>query len=249
MTEADEFIYWAHPTPPGIRVEEVSGLPQRPVRVWVEMARQIFCENGREGYRDMGHYRNGAPFLFSVPARISLTHTSGLFAVAMLPRTPEADLTRMSPRTALGIDAERLDRGQVLKVRERFLSDTELESIAADDLEANILAWTAKEAAYKAALHPGLDLRRDIGIETLPVLDRQMNRPGAPAPIYGRATVAIPGADGAHNENGCTPAPADGAPSKGSDNITLDLDLYSYESDGCCVTLAYSPKCAKFARS
>ena len=37
----DDFIYWRHPTPPGIKVEEVSGCASRSGRVWREMAMQI----------------------------------------------------------------------------------------------------------------------------------------------------------------------------------------------------------------
>lgn len=35
-----EFIYWRHPSLPGIKVEEVSGGEDRQGNVWLEMARQ-----------------------------------------------------------------------------------------------------------------------------------------------------------------------------------------------------------------
>lgn len=217
-----EFIYWPHPTPVGIRVEEVSGMLSKSGKLWRDMALQIYCENGRDGYRDIGHFSNGAPFLFSLPCRISITHTDHLLAVASLPKTPEADLSGFHTRTAVGIDAERLDREQVLKVRDRFLSDSEKEIVPPDNLEANILAWTAKEALYKAGMKDGLDFRLDIMIDSLPEIDRKMNLPGAPAPVLGKARIRL--------------------------EQEYDMELYAYESEGCCVTLAFSPKCAKFSR-
>lgn len=226
-----EFIYWPHPTPVGIRVEEVSGMETKSGNLWIEMARQIYCENGRDNFRDMGHFQSGAPFLFGIPTRISVTHADHLLAVASLPKTPEADLSRFSTRTALGIDAERLDRAQVLKIRDRFLSEEEAAMIDAQDLEANIIAWTAKEALYKAAMTPGMDFRADISISQLPQIDRKMNLPGAPAPVLGKASILV----SIQKEDGS------------SEKKPFEMDLYSYESEGHCVTIAFSPKCAKFS--
>lgn len=206
-------------------------------RLWIEMAKQIYAENGRDSFREIGHYPNGAPFLFGIPSRISVTHASHLLAIASLPKTPEADLSHFNTRTALGIDAERFDRTQVLKIREKFLSPRELEMVPADDVEANVIAWTAKEALYKAALSEGLDFRSDLQIESLPSVDRQMNMPGAPAPVLGKARIAVL----RHKDNEDTAAPA---PSKSF----YDMLLYTYDSEGYCVTIAFSPKCAKFSR-
>lgn len=217
-----EFIYWPHPTPAGIKVEEVSGMETRQGDLWRRMALQIYCENGRDGFREIGHFPDGAPFLFSTPARISITHTGHLLAVASLPKTPEADLGVFSPRTAMGIDAESLGRSQVMRVRDKFLSEEE-KALTGDSLERNIVAWTAKEALYKAALTPGLDFREGIRIISLPEIDRQMNIPGAPQPVTGQARILMAGEE-------------------------VEMNLYSYLSDDYCVTLAYSPKCAKFGR-
>lgn len=199
-------------------------MENRSGEIWRRMALQVYCENGKDGFREIGHFANGAPFLFGQTSRISITHTGHLLAVATLPKTPEANLSEFNPRTAMGIDAECLDRSQVLRIRERFLSESELELIPADSLEKNIIAWTAKEALYKAAMTEGIDFRNAITLEQLPEIDRKMNLPGAPAPVIGKASVVI-----------------------GSERY--DFHLYSYESDGCCVTLAFSPKCAKFGRN
>lgn len=244
----EEFVYWPHPTPVGIKVEEVSGMENKSGRIWEAMAKQIYCENGRDGYRDLGHFANGAPFLFGQTTRISLTHTGHLLAVASLPKTPEANLSQFAPRTALGIDAERNDRAQVLKVRDRFLSEAEKEFIPADDLEANIIAWTAKEALYKAGMTEGLDLCKDIAITALPAIDRNMNLPGAPAAKLGKAILRLPSRPFQASETGQEGDTAsETAPAQ-----EYEMELYTYLSEGenesYIVTIAYSPKCAKYSR-
>lgn len=178
-----EFIYWRHHTPIGVKVEEISGGEDRSGAVWRALAMQVWKENGRDGaYRDIGHLECGAPLLWGEHSRISLSHADGLLVVATLPPTPEAPLDAFTERTALGVDTERADREQVLKVRGRFMSPAELEAVSATDTEANIVAWTCKEALYKAALTPGLDWRGQMRLLRLPV-------PGGPD---GQAEVILP---------------------------------------------------------
>ncbi|MCM1377892.1 MAG: 4'-phosphopantetheinyl transferase superfamily protein [Clostridium sp.] len=219
-----EFIYWRHPTAPGIKVEEISGAENKSGRLWIEMARQIYCENGKDNYRQIGHFRNGAPFIDGEDSRISITHTDHLLAVATLPRTPEADLREFSPRTAIGIDAERADREKVIKLRERFLNENELKMIDAESIEQNVLAWTIKEAAYKAALCEGLNFRRDICIERMPKINDAII--GEQADGFGRVVVTR------------TPLEVK----------SYTFDIFTWRSDECIVTLAYSPQCAKFTK-
>ena len=224
-----EFIYWRHPSIPGIKIEEVCGGEDKSGRLWREMAYQLYCENGKESYREIGHYHNGAPFLFGEESRISITHTDRFLAVATLPPTPEVDLGEFSRRAAVGIDAERADREQVLKVRDRFLSDEELKMIPADDLRANIIAWTAKEAAYKALFQEGIDFRKDIIIEKMPGVSPAVpiyDKKEFPEIIFGKARCLR----GENREE------------------DIDLTLFTYESEGNIVTLAYSPQCAKFSK-
>ncbi|MDE5869155.1 MAG: 4'-phosphopantetheinyl transferase superfamily protein [Muribaculaceae bacterium] len=221
-----DFIYWRHPTLPGIKIEEVCGGEDKTGKLWKEMACQLYCENGKESYREIGHYHNGAPFLFGEETRISISHTDRFLVVATLPPTPEVELSEFSLRAAMGIDAERKDREQVLRIREKFLSEKEQEMIADDDVEKNIIAWTVKEACYKALLCEGLDLSEDIAIEQLPGLSPAVpvyDKKEFPEIVYGRALCR-----------------------RGEEEI--ELTLYSYESEGNIVTLAYSPKCAKFAK-
>ena len=141
-----EFIYYRHNTPIGVQVEEITGYEQLSGPNWVAFAKQVFSENSKDAYRVIDHYESGALFLDGESSRISVSHTGHMLIVASLPRTPEADLSVFSPRTALGIDVESKEREQVLKVRERYLNDDELTMVPADDVVANVIAWTAKEA-------------------------------------------------------------------------------------------------------
>lgn len=219
-----EFIYWRHHTLPGIKVEEVCGGEDRSLKLWIEMAYQVYSENGKEGYRELGHFRNGAPFLVGEIGRISITHTGRFLAVATLPDTPEVDLSVFSERAALGIDAERADREQTLRVRNKFLSDDEQQMIDKDDVKKNVMAWTAKEALYKAAMQDGLDFKNDIRILSLPKI-------GPAVPVY--------------DKNEFDPIRTGEAVVKIEDK-EYPFVLYTYESEGNIVTLAYSPRCAKF---
>ena len=218
-----EFIYWRHHTLPGIKVEEVCGGEDKLMPLWLEMAYQIYCENGKELYREIGHFRTGAPFLVGEDCRISVTHTKNFLAIATLPSTPEVELNEFSERAAMGIDAESNDRRQVLKVRTKFLSKDELNAIPEDDVISNILAWTCKEAIYKAIMGEGIDFVNDIKITKLPKIG-----PAVP-------TKDAPEIDSLSGEgiwvNG---------------DKSWKFNLYSYESENNIVTIAYSPKCAKF---
>ena len=207
----DGFVYCRRRTPAGVKIEEVSGGEGCSGAVWRAMAWQVYKENGRDGYREVLHTDNGAPVLYDEECSISATHTAGLLVVATLAETPGADMECFDRHTALGVDAERADRLKVLSVRERYLGAAELELVPADLLPANIMAWTAKEALYKAALTPGLDWRRDIRIIRLPVLQEDLSEHTA---VCGEAEVDIPGAG------------------------TVAFSLYSYLSEGCIVTLA-----------
>lgn len=233
----EDFVYWRHPTLPGIKVEEVTEGEDFKGPAWLDMARQIYCENGRDEYREFGHFQNGAPFLFGSTARISVTHCPGMLAVATLPDTPEVQLSEYSDRAALGIDAERRDREQVLHLRSRFLNDSELAMIPADDLLANIMAWTVKEAVYKAAMTPGLDFRNGILIDRMPRL-------GPAVPVYDPKEYDYDGTGHGFGENDYGKARA-----VTPDGQTLDFRLFTYLSDDVVVTLAFSPRCATFKKS
>lgn len=172
--QEEGFIYERLHTAPGIKLETVSGGAGRSRRAFELLARQVWSENARNGYRTIDHTADGAPLLWadekeSQHQRISVSHTDGLFAVATLPPAPaDIDLEVFNPKTSLGIDVERIDRQQVLKVRERFLNEEELKLIPADNFEANIIAWTCKEAMLKLSLNPSVDIRSQLIINKLP---------------------------------------------------------------------------------
>lgn len=221
----DEFVTWNHLTPVGVKVAEVFGMDSKSGKVWVELAKQIYSEEGEPNYRVIEHYENGAPFLEGINQRISLTHTRHFLAVASLPKTPEIDLAVYNPRTAMGIDAEPLDREQVIKVRNKFLTENEEKIISPDNLQDNIIAWTAKEALYKAALFPGIDFKQDLRIISLPEILIPENNKGKAR--FGKAMITFP-------DEQKVPA--------------QEMILYSYISYNCCVTIALSSKCAIFGK-
>ena len=220
----DEFVTWQHKTFIGVKVDEVFGMDSKSGKTWFELARQIYCEQG-ENYRVIEHFENGAPYIEGYPGRISITHTTHFFAAATLPKTPEVELNEFNPRAAMGIDAEPLNRNQVLKVRDKFLNENELSLISKDDLKDNVLAWTCKEALYKTAFVSGLDFKNSIIIKKLPVIENDPLKGSANS--LGEAVIEFP------VETGIEPQ---------------EMKLFSYESYGCCVTISFSPKCAKFGK-
>ena len=221
----DEFVTWRHKTLVGIKVDEVFGMDSKNGKVWVEMAKQIYSELGEPNYRIIEHFSNGAPRLDNYPGRISLTHTSHFLAVASLPKTPEVNIDCFNSRTAMGIDAEPLDRAQVVKVRNKFLSEKELDLIPENNLQDNILAWTSKEALYKAAFIEPLDFRNALEILKLPTL--QDDPVNGSLDKLGEAMIHFP---------------------EDSNMDSQVMKLFSYSSYDCCVTIAFSPKCARFGK-
>lgn len=230
-----EIIFWRHDTSPGIRIEEISGGEDKSEKLWKIMALQIFGENGGNRYREIAHLPSGAPLLEDEAQRISVSHTRHFLVVAFLPRTPEADMTAFSLRTALGVDTEKADRVQVIRVADRVLSEEEMKLVTeyaktlcasgspdeAAIIKATVLAWTVKEALYKASLHDGLDFRKNLVIKSLPSI---CDNPVANSPQFGHAEIILP------------------------EGNKIDMELFSYLSEGHIVTIAYSPKCAKFHR-
>ena len=225
-----DFIYWRHHTPVGIKVEEISGGENRSGKLWKQMALQVYAENGKGDYREIGHFKNDAPFLMDSDERISVAHTNDKLVVATLPPSPDEDLAMFSPATALGVDLERSDRSQVLKLRSRFLTEEEMKLISPEDVAANITAWTAKEAVYKAGLNLSPDFRTSVIITRLPIPAEEekwlkfisSNDKPDLSDSFGEAVMTLP------------------------DNIKLKMNIFSYRSDAHIVTLAYSDATLRF---
>lgn len=165
-----DFIYERIKLAPRLKMELVTGGERYSGKVWREIARQIYCENGKDDFRELGHYPSGAPFIYGEDSRISISHTDGCFAVATLAVRADSNLAEFSPETALGIDVERADREKVMKLRSRFLSEEE-EAVVPDTLEANVIAWTCKEALLKASMDATIDWRHKLRILRLPRFD------------------------------------------------------------------------------
>lgn len=182
-----DFIYERKKINDSITVEEISGGSRYSGKVWQAFARQIYCENGRDGYREIGHFSSGAPFLYNADERVSISHTDGMLTVASRKVPSDLQLSEFHPKFALGIDVERADRVKVLKLRERFLTEEELKLISPDSPEQNIVAWTAKEAMYKAALTPGINWRENLLIKELPTSEKPgkglLKLPGGEFPV------------------------------------------------------------------
>ena len=225
-----DFLYEREIAPCGIAIEEIYGAEEKSAKVWKLFALQIFSE--AEGdYREIAHLDNGAPILDGIPQRISVSHTSHCLVVASLPKTPDIDLGSVNPRTALGIDLEKADRTQVLKIRDKFLCDDELKSLPqiediekarAEDVEQYILAWTCKEAIYKATMGEASDWKHDYRILLLPKIATNISE--ATAEKYGKAKVLLQGTE----------------PQK------MELILSSWRLEEHIVTIAFSNKIAKF---
>lgn len=135
----------------GIPCEDLMGLPVKRQR---EKAaeRLLLCHAfGRPVV--MGHTGQGAPYVEGLDVNISISHTPRLVVLAI------------DPEHIIGVDAEQMDRRQVLCVRYKFLNAAEQQFITPDDLAAHIIAWTAKEAIIKAERNSALDWTDGISLE------------------------------------------------------------------------------------
>ncbi|MCX6304888.1 MAG: 4'-phosphopantetheinyl transferase superfamily protein [Bacteroidetes bacterium] len=95
---------------------------------------------------------NGKPLLDSGSHHISVSH-AGEFAAAVC-----------SEKNAVGIDIEKM-KERVERVKDRFLQQSELESIGAEHrIEQLYVFWGGKEALYKLHGKPDVDFRNDIYI-------------------------------------------------------------------------------------
>ena len=139
----------------GIPVEDMVDQPVKRQREKA-VERLLLC-SAFGGPVTMCHDSQGAPSVEGRDVNISITHTPQLVALAWNERVP------------IGIDAERTDRQQVLKVRNKFLNSSEQQFIAPDDLDAHIIAWTAKEAVIKAERNSAIDWTNGIVLETFEV--------------------------------------------------------------------------------
>lgn len=135
----------------GISVEDLAYMPPKRQRE-AAAERLLLCHAfGRPV--TLAHTSQGVPVVEDEACNISISHTPRLVAVAL------------HQQQIIGIDAEQADRVQVLRVRDKFLNAKEKQFIAADDMAAHIIAWTAKEAVIKAERNSRLDWTEGITVE------------------------------------------------------------------------------------
>ena len=94
---------------------------------------------------------HGKPVLPELDFEISISHTEGYAAILLGPNR-------------LGVDVQHY-KPNVLKVRDRFLDETEQEM--AQDIETTTLFWAAKEAIYKYNAKPALDFKDPITVHSI----------------------------------------------------------------------------------
>jgi len=135
----------------GIPVEDLLAVPVKRQREKAAERLLLCSAFGRPV--SVGHTEQGAPYVVDDEVNISITHTPRLVAVAI------------DEHRIIGIDAEQVDRQQVLRVRDKFLNAVEQRFIAPDDLAAHVIAWTAKEAIIKAERNSALDWTHGITLE------------------------------------------------------------------------------------
>lgn len=121
---------------------------------------------------DLHHTNNGKPFLRSSLINISVSHSHGLLALAWC------------KHAEIGVDVE-LIRDKVLRLRHKFLSDAEQQYAQANDVEKNLIFWSAKESMFKLYAKGGVDFiehlkisnfdRKESGIFSAQILMKDCN--------------------------------------------------------------------------
>lgn len=94
---------------------------------------------------------NGRPFLVDSHWHISISHTKG-YAAVMLSRSEQVgiDIEYVSPRA--------------MRLKQRFLSTEELSLFCGEELCLPVLAWSAKETAFKMLGLEDVDFREQLFI-------------------------------------------------------------------------------------
>ncbi|MBR1803964.1 MAG: 4'-phosphopantetheinyl transferase superfamily protein [Muribaculaceae bacterium] len=99
------------------------------------------------------HTEHGQPYVTGTKkVFLSVSHTFGLVCVGVNRHHP------------IGIDVERKGT-RALRVRDHFLDEREREFVRADDAEAALIAWTAKEALYKVVDDPQATMLGDLHLD------------------------------------------------------------------------------------
>jgi len=135
----------------GILVEDMQELPVKRQRE--KAAEQLLLCAAFGHPVTLLHTSQGAPYVKDIDVNISITHTMRLVALAW------------NEDHVIGLDAEQMDRKQVIRVRDKYLNASEQQFVPLDDLPAHIIAWTAKEAIIKATRNSAIDWTDGIRLE------------------------------------------------------------------------------------
>lgn len=99
----------------------------------------------------IAHNADRAPHLEGLDCQVSIAHTRTQLCIAL------GDGCH-----AMGIDVENHGRN-VAKVRDAFINDAEQQWLSPDDALAHLVAWTAKEAMFKAvSVRDGMHYRDQL---------------------------------------------------------------------------------------
>jgi len=141
-----------------VYAEELGRIPsEKRKQEWLAVRLLLKRLTGAE--MTVGYHENGAPFLINSPYHVSISHTKGYAAVIL------------NKDASPGIDIEyRSERAW--KLRQRFMSETELNLLALSDndqpaagqLTCATLCWCAKETAFKALHEPEVDFIKHLHI-------------------------------------------------------------------------------------
>lgn len=132
-----------------------------PKRAKEKLAELLILQHATGYNVELAHRENGAPYIVNEPINISITHSGNFVCIAF------------SSHKQIGIDIES-HSDKVLRVRDRFLNEAEKSHISQQDLEMNLMAWTSKEAIYKATSISGIDFKESIRLN-LPDKGQSLN--------------------------------------------------------------------------
>lgn len=113
------------------------------------LATRLLLFNIFGGDVSLAHRECGAPYIEDEDCAISISHTKGAVVVAI------------SKSDIIGVDIEYMNE-RVIRIKDKFLNDAEKSFIAADDTVGTLVAWTAKEAIFKAVPECGIDFRGNL---------------------------------------------------------------------------------------
>jgi 4'-phosphopantetheinyl transferase len=108
---------------------------------------------------EIDYNQNGRPMVHVKDCNLSISHTKGMVAVIIA-------------KNLAGIDIELINE-RVLKIENKFMSETELNQQPVENKTANLFAyWSAKETIYKLSGIKGLDFKKNIYINPFILSDK-----------------------------------------------------------------------------